>query len=64
MKKWLKPTASLNAYDFYLKGQNDYYQFNHEGYINAIKYYNQALELDPNYTIALAAKSKSGITFF
>ena len=47
-------TQNSQAYENYLKGKEQYYTYTEEGFRKAVKYYNSALELDPNYALAYA----------
>ena len=47
-------TQNTRAYEYYLKGKEQYSKYTEEGHRQAIKYHNQALELDPNYALAYA----------
>ena len=49
-----KPTESLTAYDYYLKGRDYYYRYHKQDNENAIELFNKALEMDPNYALAYA----------
>lgn len=49
-----KPTENPKAYEFYLKGREYYYRLRKEDNEQAIKLFNKALELDPNYALAYA----------
>jgi len=44
-----KPTASLDAYDFYLRALWWFHRLTDEGHAEAIRLLSQALVLDPNY---------------
>jgi eukaryotic-like serine/threonine-protein kinase len=46
------PTASLTAYDYFLKGRGYYLQYNRQSNETAIQMFRKALELDPNYALA------------
>jgi adenylate cyclase len=48
-----KPTENAEAYRLYLLGRYHFAKFTRAGWINAIKYFEQALQVDPNYTLAL-----------
>ena len=48
------PTASLTAYDFYLKGREAYGRYTAEDNDEAIRLFRQALELDQDYARAWA----------
>jgi len=47
-----QPTTSITAYDYYLKGREYYQRFTHEDRKNAIKMFNNALEIDSSYALA------------
>ena len=47
-------TINPKAYENYLKGKEQYFTYTEKGYREAIKYHNQALDLDPNYALAYA----------
>jgi adenylate cyclase len=47
-----KPTANLEAYDYVLRGYHHFYQRNRDANRAARRYFNQAVELDPNYAAA------------
>jgi non-specific serine/threonine protein kinase len=49
-----KPTGSITAYDYYLKGREYYYRHNKEGYEMAGSYFAKALEIDSTYALAYA----------
>jgi len=49
-----KPTESLTAYDYYLKGRDYYYRYHKQDNENAIELFNKALEVDPDYALAYA----------
>ena len=49
-----KPTKNLEAYDYFLKGQNEYGRATNEGYHEAIEFFNKALDLDPEFARAHA----------
>ena len=48
-----KPTENAEAYRLYLLGRYHFAKFTRAGWINAIQYFEQALQVDPNYTLAL-----------
>lgn len=48
---------NAEAYQYYLKGQFNFHSFTGEGYLTAIKYYDQALKLVPDYAMAYAGKA-------
>jgi len=49
-----KPTESLTAYDYYLKGRELYDHYLKQDNENAIEIFRKALELDPDYVLAYA----------
>jgi serine/threonine protein kinase/Tfp pilus assembly protein PilF len=48
------PTASMEAYDYYLRGRESYHLYRNEHNENAIVFYKKALEQDPDYALAYA----------
>lgn len=59
IKKIVKPTNNVNAYEYYLKGKALVQKATIKSYQEAIKNFNIALKSDSNYTLALAAKSEA-----
>jgi serine/threonine protein kinase/Tfp pilus assembly protein PilF len=49
-----KPTFSIQAYDYYLQGRDYYWREGKKDMEFAIKLYEKALEIDPNYALAYA----------
>jgi adenylate cyclase len=49
-----KPTASLTAYDLYLRALAQSYRFTEEGFAEAVVLARQALAIDPSYAAAAA----------
>ena len=47
-------TVNPHAYGLYLKGRYYFYQYTTEGWLQAIDYFNRALELDPQFAPAYA----------
>ena len=47
-----KPTESLDAYDFFLRGMAAFHQFNKAANIEALAFFLRASELDPNFAPA------------
>ena len=47
-----KPTENLTAYDYYLKGRDQYYSYSREDNERAIEFFDEALEVDPDYALA------------
>ena len=59
------PTTSSLAYDYYLKGMEVYYNSQIEpGYKPAIPFFDQAIAIDPNFTIALAQRATCHAQWF
>jgi TolB-like protein len=50
-----KPTESLDAYDYYLRGMASFYRWTSEGNEEALRLYYRAIELDPNFAWAYGA---------
>jgi TolB-like protein/class 3 adenylate cyclase/Flp pilus assembly protein TadD len=46
-------TTDMEAYDHYLRGRRFYYQFSFQGVKFALQMFRRALQLDPNYVLAL-----------
>jgi TolB-like protein len=47
-----KPTGSLGAYDYFLRGMVGVHQWTREGNTEALSYFRRAIELDPNFAAA------------
>jgi TolB-like protein/class 3 adenylate cyclase len=47
-----KPTGSLGAYDYFLRGMVGVHQWTLEGNTQALSYFRRAIELDPNFAAA------------
>ena len=47
-----KPTENAEAYRLYLLGRYHFAKFTRAGWTNAIHYFEQALQVDPSYTLA------------
>jgi adenylate cyclase len=54
-----RPTESLEAYDLFLRGRDNYYRYDREGTERAIESFRAALELDPEFTLATAWLSRA-----
>jgi adenylate cyclase len=52
-----QPTSSSEAYEFYLKGRSYYALGTQQGFANALQLYNEALELDPKFELAIQEKA-------
>jgi TolB-like protein/Tfp pilus assembly protein PilF len=50
-----KPTGSLDAYDYYLRGLASAYRWTREGIGEALQLFNKAVELDPDFASAYGA---------
>jgi tetratricopeptide (TPR) repeat protein len=50
----LAATRSLTAYEYYIKGHNSFILTTPEGYEEAIKWYTEAVRVDPQYSLAWA----------
>jgi tetratricopeptide (TPR) repeat protein len=48
------PTADIQAYDYYLRGRQFFYQYKRKGIEFALQMFSQAIELDPAYARAHA----------
>lgn len=53
-----KPTGSLNAYDYYLRGMGIYHHWNREASIEALSLFKRAIELDPEFASAYAMAAR------
>jgi TolB-like protein/Flp pilus assembly protein TadD len=47
-----KPTHSLDAYDYYLRGMADVHRWTREANMEALAHFNRAVELDPSFSSA------------
>lgn len=54
-----KPTVSLKSYELYAQGQYQLSLMTHESVLNSIRFFNQAIKLDPSFEAAYIAKSKA-----
>lgn len=59
IKNITQATDNVSAYDYYIKGKTSYFLGTIDDYKQAINYFDKALEIDKNYTLALAAKASS-----
>ena len=48
-----KPTESLDAYDYFLRGMAAFYQFTKPGNEEALVLFSRAIELDPHFAVGL-----------
>jgi tetratricopeptide (TPR) repeat protein len=53
-----KPTESLDAYDYYLRGMGIYHQWNREASNEALGFFKKAIELDPKFASAYAMAAR------
>lgn len=51
------PTENMAAYNYYLKGREEYYKYEPASLKKAISYFKEALALDPKFALALAGLS-------
>lgn len=49
-----KSTNSVSAYEYYIKGRQNFQLLNQNAFANALEYYNKALEIDSNYALVLS----------
>jgi adenylate cyclase len=49
-----KPTASLNAYDFYMRGLASFHRGSRQSLTDALQFFDRAIELDPGFASAYA----------
>ena len=56
-----KPTESVEAYDLFLKGRANFYRSTHEDVLEAIKCFEKAIEIDPNFADAYGYMSFSHV---
>lgn len=54
-----KTTSNFDAYTFYLKGKYHYYNYTEEDNETAIEFFKKALDIDPDYALAVAGLSDS-----
>ena len=56
------PTKNLEAYDYYLRGENaGYYNVDGKALARAITFYGKAIELDPNFADAQAGYALAAV---
>jgi adenylate cyclase len=53
-----KPTESLDAYDYFLRGMAAFHQWTRPANDEALRFFYQALELDPNFAAAYAMAAR------
>src|SRR5262249_30906814 len=53
-----KPTDSLDAYDYFLRGKAAFHLYTREGNRDALSLLYKAMELDPNFTTACGAAAR------
>jgi TolB-like protein len=54
-----KPTESLDAYDYYLRGMSAFHKWTREANNEALAMFYKAIELDPGYAVAYAMAARS-----
>jgi len=57
-----KPTANIQAYDFYLKGREYYSQADKSNVDFALRMFEKALEIDPDFALAYAGLGDAYVT--
>jgi len=55
-----KPTESLDAYDYFLRGMASFHLHNRDSLVEAVRLFARATELDPNYASPYGMASWSG----
>jgi len=58
----LAASGSLQAYQYYVRGRDQYFRFNREGYEKAIELYREAIRIDPGFVLAYAGIGDAGAT--
>jgi adenylate cyclase len=53
-----KPTGSLDAYDYFLRGMAGFHQWTREANSEALAHFYRAIELDPNFALAYAMAAR------
>lgn len=53
-----KPTASLDAYDWYLRGMSSFHEFSKDAQSNALTSFKRAIELDSSFALAYAMAAR------
>src|SRR5262249_41593263 len=53
-----KPTASLDAYDWYLRGMSLFNEFSRDAQSRALTSFNRAIELDSSFALAYAMAAR------
>src|SRR5262249_20339808 len=56
-----KPTESLDAYDFFLRGMDSFHLLNRDSLLEAVRLFVRATELDPNYASPYGMASWCGM---
>lgn len=54
-----RPPENLTAWEFYHRGVAEHVRFTDQGFAAAITFFNQAIELDPDFALAHAALARS-----
>ncbi len=58
----LSASGSLQAYQYYVRGRDQYFRFTREGYEKAIELYREAIRIDPGFVLAYAGIGDAGAT--
>lgn len=58
IESYTNSTGDYTAYKFYIKGRMEHLKYSSHNYPLAIKYYKQAVQVDPNYALAWAGMSE------
>lgn len=59
-----KPTENAEAYELYLKGQEYYFRNTRSDFERALRLYEEALRLDPNFTFAHIAIANTSLSYY
>ena len=57
-----KPTQSMDAYDYYLRGMAPFYQATKEGTGEALRMFYRAIEIDPDFALAYGLAARCYVT--
>jgi len=57
-----KPTTSIQSYEYFLQGNRHYYRFNPDDNLKAARFYQQAIERDPQFARAYAGLANTYTT--
>lgn len=59
IKRITANTENVSAYEYYIKGRKEHLTYSVKGYEAAIGWYKKALEIDPNYSLAMGATGEA-----